>query len=237
MVPFNGWPISVVGYDGLTYGSGTKQFYMWNNYHNETSESNEAFLSYSFQYNRWDVLAMGGPMKDEDLPGSGHPVADLVFNSSNKTLLQYCCWSGSDQYESANQMWWFDPIGLVGRNQQTPTRPGSMQENSAVWDATDRLYFMLGTGQGLWSYNPATNAFTHLAPSGVAPFSEAGYFSGMAWNSTNDSLYLFGGNSTNNLYQYNIPGISWTLLSPSGTPPSRRVLPRLCLRFHEQHLS
>ncbi len=125
MVPTNGFPEAIVGYDNMVYATGIKKFVMWDNYHNLTSESNQAYLAYDFSLNRWDVWGLGGDFNGADLPGSGHPVGMLQYDPSLSVFINYCCFSGSQQYEGSQQVWQFDPSGLVGRNKQTSAGRGT----------------------------------------------------------------------------------------------------------------
>jgi chitodextrinase len=230
MVPTNGFPEAIVGYDNLVYASGIKKFVMWDNYHNMTSESNQAYLAYDFSTNRWDVWGLGGDFNGPDIPASGHQVGLLQFDPNLSVFINYCCFSGSQQYESSQQVWQFDPSGQAGRNKQTSSRPGNTTEASAVFDTEDNVYVLFDRGTGTWIYNPVTNTFTKMTPSGTPPntvANSAGYFGSLTYDSANNNIYLFGGtlgngSYTNDLYTYNVPSNTWTKLSPGGTLPSGR---------------
>jgi hypothetical protein len=230
MVPTNGFPEAVVGYDNMVYAPHIKKFVMWENYHNMTSESNQAYLAYDFATNRWDIWGLGGDFNSGGLPGSGHPVGMLQYDPNQNVFINYCCFSGSQQYESAQQVWQFDPVGLTGRNKQTANRPGNTTEASAVFDTQDDVYVLFDRGAGTWIYNPAGNTFTKQNPNGLPPntvVNSAGYFSSMAYDGDNNNIYLFGGivgagSYTNDLYMYNVPANTWTKLSPAGPLPSPR---------------
>ena len=230
MVPTNGFPEAVVGYDNLVYATGIKKFFMWENYHNLTSETNEAMLAYDFASNRWDVWGLNGNFHSESLPESGHEVGMLQFDPNLNILINYCCQSGSQGYERPEHTWIFDPVGLVGRDSQTPTMPGLTSEASAVFDTADNVYVLFDRNAGTWQYSPITNAWTQMSPNGTSP-TAAGYFAAMAYDSASDKIYLFGGTTrsgyTNDLYMYDVPSNTWTKLRPSGTLPSARQFPGL----------
>jgi hypothetical protein len=226
MTPTDGFPTEVVGYDNLIYASGIKKFVMWENYHNLTSESNEAMLAYDFGMNRWDVWGLTGNFHSEDLPESGHEVGMLQYDPNQNIFINYCCHSGSQGYERPEHTWAYDPVGRVGRDLQPPTMPGLTSEAQAAFDSADNVYVLFDRGAGTWIYYPATNSWTKMAPKGTPP-TTSGYFGAMAYDSANNKLYLFGGNLntgvfTNDLYAYDVPSNTWTKLTPSGALPSAR---------------
>jgi Heparinase II/III-like protein/Galactose oxidase, central domain len=228
MVPTNGFPPGVVGYDNLVYASGIKKFVMWENYHNLTSETNEAVLAYDFAANRWDVWGLNGNFHSEALPESGHEVGMLQYDPGHNVFINYCCHSGSQGYERPEHTWIFDPVGLVGRDVQTPSMPGLTSEGSAAFDTVDQVYVLFERNAGTWIYYPNNNSWVQMTPKGTPP-TAAGYFSAMAYDSANNKIYLFGGITTtgftNDLYTYDVPSNTWTKLNPSGTLPSGRQYP------------
>ena len=237
MAPTNGPPESVVGYDNMVYAPGPKKFLMWNNYHNVTSETNEALWAYDFATNRWDILGLNGNFHSEQLPESGHEVGMLQWNPAINALINYCCFSGSQGYERSMRTWIFDPIGLTGRDKQTPTRPGNTDGASAAFDTADNVYVLFDRILGTWTYDVASNNWTKKTTNGVSPSATTGYMGAMAYNSVNNKIYLFGGlirfisgdasaNSySNDLFTYDVPSNTWTKLSPSGPLPSGREFP------------
>lgn len=228
MIPTNGFPPAVVGYDNMVYARGIKKFVMWENYHNLTSETNEAMLAYDFASNRWDVWGLNGNFHSEQLPESGHEVGLLQYDSVHNVFINYCCHSGSQGYERPEHTWIFDPAGLVGRDMQTPSMPGLTTEASAVFDSADQVYVLFDRGAGTWLYYPGTNNWVKMTPNGTPP-TTAGYFGAMAYNQTNNKVYLFGGilspSFSNDLYTYDVPSNTWTKLNPAGTLPSGRQYP------------
>ncbi len=225
MVPTNGFPAAVVGYENLVYASGVKKFFMWDNYHNITSESNEAMLSYDFSSNRWDLVGLVGNFHSEQLPESGHPVGLLQYDPNLNILISYCCQSGSQGYERPEHTWIFDPVGLTGRDAQTAAMPGLTSEASAAFDTAEDLYVLYDRGTGTWTYNPATNVWTNMNPSGTPP-AASGFFAS-AYDSKTDKIYLFGGITgantyTSDMYMYDLKANSWTKLNPGGTLPAPR---------------
>ncbi len=175
MVPSNGFPEAVVGYDNMVYAAGIKKFVMWDNYHNLTSESDQAYLTYDISTNRWDVLGLGGDFNGAGLPGSGHGVGMLQYDPILNVFINYCCFSGSQQYEGSQQVWEFDPSGMTGRNKQTVNRPGNTTEASAVFDTQDNVYVLFDRDRGTWLYSPTDNTFSKITPNGTSPNSSTGF--------------------------------------------------------------
>jgi hypothetical protein len=228
-VPTNGFPEAVVGYDNMVYASGIKKFVMWENYHNLTSESNEALLAYDFGLNRWDVLDLTGNFHTEDLPESGHEVGMLQYDPNQNIFINYCCHSGSQGYERPAHTWLYDPVGRVGRDLQPPTMPGLTSEAQAAFDSADNVYVLFDRGAGTWIYDPVANRWSQMTPKGTPP-TTSGYFGAMAYDNANNKVYLFGGilgssAYTNDLYMYDVPANTWTKLAPSGALPSARQYP------------
>jgi hypothetical protein len=227
MVPTNGFPPAVVGFDNLVYASGVKKFVMWENYHNLTSETNEAMLAYDFSTNRWDVWGLNGNFHSEDLPESGHAVGMFQYDPNLNVFISYCCHSGSQGYERPEHTWIFDPVGKVGRDLQPPTMPGLTSEGQVAFDIANNVFVLYEQTAGTWIYYPSTNSWAQVNPNGTPPTS-GGDFSAMAYDSANRRVYLFGGNTgnsfTNDLYTYDVASNTWTKLAPSGTLPSPRQL-------------
>jgi len=220
----NGLPVAAVGYDTLVYDPGIKKSVMWGDYHNVTSEANEAIVAYDFAANRWDLLGLGGNFHNEQFPEGGHPVNMLTYSPSINSFISYCCWSGSQGYEMPMHMWLFDPVGLVGRDKQTPTRPGLTEQAGAAFDVTNNVYVFFDSSKGTWTYNVASNTWTQNTPNGTPPTTSGFY--GIAYNSSAHKIYLFGGQAgagySNDLYTYDVPSNTWTKLNPTGTLPSPR---------------
>ena len=228
-VPTNGFPEAVVGFDNMVYASGIKKFVMWENYHNLTSESNEALLAYDFGLNRWDVWGLVGNFHTEDMPESGHEVGMLQYDPNQNIFITYCCHSGSQGYERPEHTWIYDPVGQVGRDVQPPTMPGLALDGQAAFDSADNVFVLYERGAGTWIYYPATNSWAQMTPNGTPP-TTSGSFGAMAYDSANNKIYLFGGTLgsgayTNDLYMYDVPTNIWTKLVPSGILPSAREFP------------
>jgi N-acetylneuraminic acid mutarotase len=98
---------------------------------------------------------------------------------------------------------------------------------SAVWDPADAQMLVFG-GMGssdatneLWSYRPASNAWSLLAPVGESPSARSGHTA--VWDPVNNQMLVFGGNfSANDLWVYRPASNTWTQLTTSGVVPQGR---------------
>jgi N-acetylneuraminic acid mutarotase len=106
-------------------------------------------------------------------------------------------------------------------------RPPPRYLHSAVWDPTNSQLLVFGGKSAysalvlgdLWSYRPATNAWTLLQPGGVAP----GRYSAHAavWDPVNAQMLVFGSGS-NMLWSYRPATNDWAQLTPTGPLPPPR---------------
>ncbi len=220
MVKTNGFPEQMVGFGKLVYATGIKEAVMLEQYHGIGSEPDEALVGYNFPANRWDVLSLGGNFHSDTNPEAGHSVGMFTYDPNNNSFLYYCCHSGSNGVEMPLRMWWFDASGQVGRNKQTPLKPGLAQEAGAAFDVAHNIYVLFDNGN-TWTYDPATNKWQQVTPKGTAPPSSAGAFPSMTYDSANQKIYLFGGGG-NDIYTYDVPSNTWTLVAPTGAKPSVR---------------
>jgi N-acetylneuraminic acid mutarotase len=104
--------------------------------------------------------------------------------------------------------------------------------SNAVWDDTDNQMLMFG-GQNnsplvvyndLWSYNPSSNSWTQLNPSGPLPGIRAS--AAVVWDKADKQMLVFSGNNNgiflNDFWAYKPSINTWTQLNPSGGPPQSR---------------
>ena len=115
----------------------------------------------------------------------------------------------------------------------TGTPPPTRSGHSAVYDPVRDRMVVFGGQSGLtyrsdaWALALAgTPAWTNMAPSGGPPDARARH-SGI-YDSVRDRLVVFGGNDTGgpkgDLWALSFAGTpTWTLLTPSGTPPPART--------------
>lgn len=109
--------------------------------------------------------------------------------------------------------------------------PAARAGHSMVYDPkTGKVLLFGGTDSEVffddtWAYDPATNTWTDLAPSGVLP--PARCAAAMAYDGVGGKAILFGGTSgealLNDTWAYDPVANAWTDLAPSGAPPSVRA--------------
>ncbi len=228
MVPTNGYPVQTVGYEKLVYASSpVKKAVMLGNYHEFSTEPNQALIAYDFDSNRWDVLDVGDSFHTENMPDAGHPVGAFAYDPTLQSFIYYCCASGSNQAQNTFGTWWFDFFGQAGRSKQTSPKPGTPQYESSAFDSLDNRYVLQGGNsfEGTWTYDPSTNAYQKQPPSGTPPDASVNQ-PAMTYNTADHKVYLFGGQIgsafSNDLFAYNEAANIWTKLDPSGTRPSPR---------------
>jgi hypothetical protein len=224
-----GIPQQADGWEKLVYASAAKKAIYFGGYHGTNEDGNQALVGYDFATNSWSVMDVAAPLHSEHMPENGHPVGMVAYNSSNGTIISYCC-PGSTLDEKPDHVWWFDTIGQTGRDKFTSPTPGMIQEATATFDSDHNTFVLFGSSAGTWTYNAATNAWRQETTTGTAPASGLG-MSSMTYNSADKKVYLFGGRTGygdtatyyNDLYTYDGLTRAWSRLTPSGTPPSPRI--------------
>ena len=115
------------------------------------------------------------------------------------------------------------------------TLPPARYLGAMVYNASSGRAILFGGTDGstslndTWAYDPVTNAWIDLSPSGAVPPARSMF--GIAYDSGKDRVVVFGGlNSTptsatylNDLWAYDAAANTWTELSPPGTIPSART--------------
>jgi hypothetical protein len=229
MVPTHGIPAGAVGWEKLAYARNAKKHLFFGTYHEPSSEPNQGLLSYDFETNRWDLLDMVGLFHEENLPDAGHPDGSFVYDAQQGVITWLCCASGSNQYENMWHTWWYDVVGQVGRDKHTSPKPNTVfdhQQTGSFYDIATGKFIMFNAG-ATYSYDDTTNSWTSLSPSGTTPTAGIAVIS-MTYDTANGKMYAFGGQTgytsySNDVYEYDSSGDSWTKLAPSGTPPSPRM--------------
>jgi hypothetical protein len=227
----HGLPAAANGWEQLVYVPPLKRSIMLAMYHQRNSEPNESIVGYNVDTNSWDVIDMGGNFHTEAMPEGGESQGYFAFNPNNSTITYHCCTSGSNQAENINHDWWYDVLGQSGRDKQTsPKPPADVQLPGGAFDVAHNVFILEGGASfvGTWSYNPIGNSWQQMFPSGTVPDPSLA-LPGLAYSTEAQKVYLFGGQSEssgsypNDLYVYDYPTNSWTLISPAGgtKPPGR----------------
>ena len=156
--------------------------------------------------------------------------ATTVWDPVNNQLLMFGGYGGVFY----NDLWAYDPVSNSW-TQRFPVGgpPVARSGHAAAWDtANNRMLVWGGTRAGgyptdLWAYVPDTNTWVQLIPDSDpgSPLGRNGH--GVAWDTFNSRLLMFGGRDSgatyrNDLWSYNPGSNLWTQLSPGGTLPSVR---------------
>ncbi|MEO8372733.1 MAG: kelch repeat-containing protein, partial [Candidatus Solibacter sp.] len=163
------------------------------------------------------------------MPESGESQGYFDFNPNNNTIIYHCCTTGSNQPENVYHMWWYDVVGQSGRDKHTSPKPSQQAlQPGGAFDAAHNVFIFHGGDSfvGTWSYNPTTNTWRKMNPSGTLPDPSL-ILPGLAYSSREQKLYLFGGLSSNgyynDLYVYDYPTNTWAMVTPAGgVKPSAR---------------
>jgi hypothetical protein len=233
MVRTHGIPVQLVGFEKLVYApSPVKKILFRGNYHNLGTEPNQALNAYDFETNTWSVLDVGESFHSEHMPEGGHSVGGIAYNTTDKSLIYYCCASGSNQAENPFRHWWYDVIGQTGRSKITSPTPGKLGLESSTFDSLHNVYVLHGGGSfaGTWTYDPVGNVFTQQPAKGTPPDASVG-LPAMAYNSSDHQIYLFGGQIgagySNDIFSYDVPTNTWTKRTSAGPMPAPRWMSAL----------
>jgi len=233
LVLTHGLPAAANGWEQLVYVPPLKLSIMLALYHQRNSEPNESMVGYNFDTNGWNVVDMGGNFHTETMPEGGESQGYFGFNPNNNTITYHCCTTGSNQPEDINHDWWYDVLGQSGRDKQTSPKPPAMVLlPGGTFDSAHNVFIFEGGASfvGTWSYDPVANSWVQMFPSGAVPDPSLA-LPGLAYSTAAQQVYLFGGQSessgtySNDLYVYDYPTNSWTLINPVGgiMPPGRNA--------------
>lgn len=145
-------------------------------------------------------------------------------------------WDAENAVEVTRSDLWTLPFGVSTDWSQPATSgtpPGERFGHSAVYDATrDRLVFFGGNDgtadlNEVWALTlSGTPEWSQLAPSGVPP--TARVRASVVYDAVNDRMVVYGGSGDlgpqTDVWELAFSGESsaWSLLAPSGTPPTQR---------------
>lgn len=221
-------PAQTNDWEQLVYIPALQRSVMLSQYHQNNSEPNESIVGYNFDTNSWDVLDMGGLFHTENMPEGGESEGYFDFNLNNNTIEYHCCTSGSNQAEDVNHTWWWDVLGQSGRDKQTPVEPTALQGGGA-FDVAHNVAVLYGGNSyvGTWIYDPTGNTWQPKNALGTRPDPSV-ILPGMAYDSNAQQVFLYGGRNGvgttyySDLYFYDVPSNTWTIVAPSGAKPPGR---------------
>lgn len=227
----HGLPAQANGWEQLVYVPPLKQSIMLAQYHQRNSEPNESLVGYNFDTNSWDIVDMGGNFHTEAIPEGGESQGYFGYNPNTKTIIYHCCTTGSNQSEDINHDWWYDVMGQSGRDKHTsPKPPAPVLLPGGSFDTADDVFILHGGAPwvGTWAYDPVANSWRQMHPTGNVP-DESLDLPGVAYSTVEKKIYLFGGHSEatglypNDVYVYDYPTNTWTLISVPGARPAGRT--------------
>jgi N-acetylneuraminic acid mutarotase len=160
--------------------------------------------------------------------------ASMAYDPAAKRLILF---GGHDGEVFRNDTWAYDPAGNIWTEiKPSGTLPPERTAHAMAYDPVTRRMIMFGgeyaqgsEGESLglndtWAYDPASNTWTELRPSGTLPPARASY--AMAYDSSEGLMIVFGGthipHDFNDTWAYDPTANSWTELKPSGTLPEGR---------------
>jgi N-acetylneuraminic acid mutarotase len=136
------------------------------------------------------------------------------------------------RFDFFDDLWSYDPR----ENSWTELRPAGLGPtprfyHSAVWDPVREQLLVfggvdayIGMLEDFWSYDPATNEWTELWPTGYQPPSRLS--ASMVWDPSAGRVLLYGGGCggcyRDDLWSYDPDADAWQLMEPPGARPVPR---------------
>lgn len=179
-------------------------------------------------HGRWTQLAPVGTLPPERC------YQRMVQDPSTGRFILF---GGQDrQYAALGDTWSYDPVGDAWTNlQPSGDLPPARWGHSLVYDPITHTVLLFGGRNetvrfnDTWSYSPSANTWTRLVPTGTIPPERSGF--GAVYDPSAGRFFVFGGASgdvaRNDLWAFDSTAMAWTELSPSGVPPSPRLMPQL----------
>lgn len=106
---------------------------------------------------------------------------------------------------------------------------GDRNSHSMVWDSANERMLLFGGWDGntffndLWSYDPTTDTWTEVTPTGTPPVPRA--YAPAVWDSVNEKMVFFGGLDVgffvlDDVWSYKAATNKWIEMPNSGGPPA-----------------
>jgi hypothetical protein len=233
-------PFYVTGWDKYFYVPAINAYCGIGSYYEQSSEPNRSMSCYSFAQNRWWQMDMEGSWHNEQGPEGGHAMGDFIvdpttslghgFQGNSGSQVQNITKWGSFVYDFAAQMGKPMPSmmgqsinGQLGSTAYNP--PAQLQigfdSNGGMIQYDNNGSHTTCTSIGYNCFNSWTLEPTVTLNGLPAAIQETA----MAWNSTDNKIYLFGGfggGQSNNFVYTNTPGAGgapgpWIALFPNTT--------------------
>jgi N-acetylneuraminic acid mutarotase len=175
-----------------------------------------------------------------------------VYDPSSGRLIMFGGSEAADpfglKYPPVNTTWAYDPAANSWTElKPSGTVPPPLSGPSMAYDPATKRLIMFGgcdgvasemyggwlypATSGTWAYDPATNTWTELKPSGKVPPPRS--VAPMAYDPATGRMIMFGGMGDtppfllNDTWAYDPAANTWTELKPSGTVPSPRQEPAM----------
>lgn len=184
----------------------------------------------------WSVPLTGSPSWNQLFPGSATPLRARAFGGAfyDPVRLRMMVFGGDDGME--------DVVGLTlsGGLAWAPVAGphGGRFGPMVVYDSRRNRVILFGGYDGetryddVWTLNVGTpSVWSSLTTSGTRPVGRSGEGGRYAfYDAVNDRMVLFGGNAgssshpvlLNDVWALSFPGNAWSLLTPTGGPPTAR---------------
>jgi N-acetylneuraminic acid mutarotase len=191
-----------------------------------TNQPANDLWAYSSEANTWTRLnpAGGSP------PARTYP--SMVYDPVTGQAILFGGWTGSSTFDDT---WAYEPSTSKWHKLSTTGRPHARWGSSMVYDSASGKLILFGGLFGsydgsnrlndTWEFDPATNAWKNLAPTGDLP--PARGYASMVYDSATGKVILFGGFGGSDglladTWAYNPRTNTWDQLHPGRTNPSRR---------------
>jgi N-acetylneuraminic acid mutarotase len=176
--------------------------------------------------NTWTDLEPSGPLP------SARAYSSITYDPDTHQVIMF----GGDGSGFLNDTWAYDPRANTWTDlHPAGPVPSARAYHSMIYDPSAHRVIVFGGegGTGMapaffgdtWAYDPRTNTWTDLHPSGTLPSGRA--WQSTAYDSSTRQVVMFGGGTRfdllNDTWAYDLAANTWTKLSPSGSLPSARA--------------
>jgi hypothetical protein len=163
---------------------------------------------------------------------SGHA---MVYDSTRDQVILF---GGSEGIPGLNDTWAYDRVAGTWKGlEPSGALPPARAAHTLVYDPKRDRAILFGGGDlsggfdDIWAYDPASNTWSELAPSGSGPSPRS---ASLVYDSTSDQMILFGGGIKgagiegafsfhDDTWAYDPAANAWTELQPSGAVPTARM--------------
>jgi hypothetical protein len=150
-----------------------------------------------------------------------------VFDPLAGTLVTFAGFTNLGRFDDT---WRFDPVTETWTDVSGGTGPHERCLHSASYDSRDHRMIMYGGQQSgplddIWAFDLSGGTWTDLTP---ATRPAGRFFTTHVYDALNHRSTIFGGTRgaglgvTNEVWLFDLTTNGWTLMTPSGTPPSAR---------------